>query len=144
LYFRTFKQTFGCRKLRSRSAKNAQLELDWSMLGLWCICLLGQRELQADGSDPASLSAAAAIKALQQTVREYRVRPECREETLWSKLRLALLDKYERDGSKTSRDYPRKKKRENIQPPKIDRATKRQIKLAQQVKVKKQEFRLSA
>lgn len=144
LYFRTFKQTFGCRKLRSRSAKNAQLELDWSMLGLWCICLLGQRELLADGSDPASLSAAAAIKALQQTVREYRVRPECREETLWSKLRLALLDEYERDGPKTSRDYPRKKKRENIQPPKIDRATKRQVKLAQQVKAKKQEFRLPA
>ena len=50
LYFRTFKQTFGCRKLRSRSAKNAPLELDWSMLALWCICLLGQRELSASGS----------------------------------------------------------------------------------------------
>jgi IS4 transposase len=52
LFFRTFKQTFGRRKLRSRSAENADLELDWSLLGLWCICLLGQRELAAGGEDP--------------------------------------------------------------------------------------------
>src|SRR5712691_10497071 len=41
VFFRTFKQTFGCRKLRSRSAVNARLELEWSLMGLWCICLLG-------------------------------------------------------------------------------------------------------
>src|SRR5690606_30576676 len=51
LFFRTFKQTFGCRKLRSRSAENAELELDWSLTGLWCICLLGQRELVQHGKD---------------------------------------------------------------------------------------------
>src|SRR5207244_2241671 len=45
VFFRTFKQTFGRRKLRSRSALNAQLELEWSLLGLWGVCLLGTREL---------------------------------------------------------------------------------------------------
>lgn len=144
LYFRTFKQTFGRRKLRSRSAKNANLELDWSIIGLWCICLLGQRELKADGADPASLSPAAAIRAFQQTIREYRVRPERREETLWFKLRLALLDEYQRPGSKTSRNYPRKKKRQYIQPPKVEQATKSQIKLAQHFRAQQQEFRLPA
>jgi len=144
LYFRTFKQTFGCRKLRSRCAKNAQLELDWSMLGLWCICLLGQRELLASGNDPASLSAAAAIKAFQKTIGDYRVRAEWPEENLWSQLRLAVLDTYERPSSKTSRNYPRKKKRGNIGSPQISRAKKEQVKSAQQLKTQQVEFRLPA
>jgi hypothetical protein len=47
VFFRTVKQTFGCCKLRSRTAPNAQLELDWSLRGLGCVCLLGSRELRA-------------------------------------------------------------------------------------------------
>jgi hypothetical protein len=39
LQFRTVKQTFGRRKLRSRTAARASVELDWSMLGLWMIQL---------------------------------------------------------------------------------------------------------
>lgn len=144
LYFRTFKQTFGRRKLRSRAAVNAQLELDWSMLGLWCICLLGQRELAAAGNDPARLSPARAIQAFQKTVRDYRVRPECREESLWMKLRVALLDDYKRAASKTSRDYPRKKKREAIGAPNITRASKQQINAANELKQKQKESRLTA
>src|SRR5262247_2778882 len=58
VFFRTFKQTFGCRKLRSRAAANAQLELEWSLVGLWCICLLGRRELRASSQEPARLSPA--------------------------------------------------------------------------------------
>ena len=49
VFFRTFNQTFGRRKLRSRAAENADLELDWSLRGLWCVCLLTQRELAATG-----------------------------------------------------------------------------------------------
>ena len=76
VFFRTFKQTFGCRKLRSRSAPNAQLELEWSLIGLWGVCLLGNRELRASGHEPLRLSPAAALHAFQRTLREYRVRPE--------------------------------------------------------------------
>jgi len=144
LYFRTFKQTFGCRKLRSRCAENAQLEVDWSMLGLWCICLLGQRELAEGGDDPAGLSPAAAIQALQGTMRHYRLRPECTEEGLWTKLRHALLDDYERAGPKTSRDYPRKKKRQSIGAPTSQPASKQQIAAAEQLKQKQQQNRLTA
>jgi hypothetical protein len=144
LFFRTFKQTFGCRKLRSRSADNASLELDWSLLGLWCVCLLGQRELAESGEDPTWLSAAATIKAFQSTLREYRVRPEIREESLWEKLRIAVLDDYQRNGSKTSRNYPQKKKRQRIGAPKITRASKYQINAAQELKQQQLEERLSA
>ncbi len=70
VFFRTFKQTFGCRKLRSRTAPNAQLELDWSLLGVWCVCLLGKRELRVSGQEPARLSPVAALHACQRTLRE--------------------------------------------------------------------------
>lgn len=144
LYFRTFKQTFGCRKLRSRSAENANIELDWAMLGLWCLCLLGQQELQESGDDPTWLSAAAAIKAFQRMLHEYRVRPERHEETLWAQLRVAVLDGYHRTSSKTSRNYPRKKTREKMGKPKITAATKQQINAAKRLKEKESGFQLSA
>ena len=144
VFFRTFKQTFGRRKLRSRRAENATLELDWSLLGLWCVCLLGQRELAESGQDPARLSPAAAIQAFQSTLRDYRVRPESREESLWSQLQTALLDDYERSSSKTSRNYPRKKKRERIGTPKITKATRQQINATKQLKRQQQEIRLPA
>ena len=144
VFFRTFKQTFGCRKLRSRSAANAKLELDWCLLGLWCMCLLGQRELEENGAYPTRLSAAATIKAFQTTLRDYRVRPESREESLWAKLRLALLDDYQRKGSKTSRNYPRKKQRQRVGAPKINRASNQQTIAAKELKANAPKLRLPA
>ncbi len=144
VFFRTFKQTFGRTKLRSRSAENAKLELDWSLVALWSICLLGQRELVRAGEAPSQLSAAAAIKAVQATMRDYRVRPESPGETLSSMLAHALLDEYERSSSKTSRDYPRKKQRERTAAPKIIQATKTQIATATEVKTINKQIRLAA
>jgi hypothetical protein len=146
VFFRTFKHTFGCRKLRSRSAPNAQLELEWSLIGLWGVCLLGTRELRASGHEPARLSPAAAIHAFHRTLREYRVRPETPAETLWAQLRLARLDDYQRRSSKTSRAYPRKKQRTLIGIPHITRATPHQIAQAQALQHQEEfeEFRLSA
>jgi Transposase DDE domain len=143
VFFRTFKQTFGCRKLRSRSAPNAQLEIEWSLRGLWSVCLLGTRELSASGHDPTRLSPATAIQAFQRTLREYRVRPELPTETLWAQLRLARLDNYRRRSSKTSRAYPRKKQWDRIGIPHITRATEHQVTQAHALQ-HKEEFRLSA
>jgi hypothetical protein len=143
VFFRTFKQTFGCRKLRSRSAANAQLELEWSLVGLWCICLLGRRELSASGQEPACLSPAAALHAFQRTLREYRVRPDTAAETLWTQLRRARLDDYQRHSAKTSRAYPRKKQRTPIGIPHITLATDHQIAQADALQAK-EEFRLAA
>jgi len=144
LFFRTFKQTFGCRKLRSQTAENAKWELDWSLIGLWCVCLLGEAELAASGTDPTRLSPAAAIDAFQDTVGNYRVRPESVEENLWQRFRVALLDDYERSSGKASRNYPRKKQRERMGPPKITPATQQQIHAAKQLKAKGTQKRLTA
>jgi DDE family transposase len=143
VFFRTFKQTFGCRKLRSRSARNAQLELEWSLVGLWCVCLLGQQELRRSGQEPARLSPAAALYAFQHTLREYRVRPATQADTLWAQLRRARRDAYQRRSSKTSRAYPRKKRRPLIGIPQLLLATKQQIARAAALQ-NKGEFRLAA
>ncbi len=144
LFFRTFKQTFGCRKLRSRCAQNAPLELDWSLLALWCICLLAQRELAAGGVHPSWLSAAAAIKAVQSTLRDWRIRPDGPQEHLWPQLSAALLDDYQRDSSKTSRNYPRQKTRQAIGSPKIKLASKQQVDAAKELKQKHSQLQLPA
>lgn len=143
VFFRTFKQTFGCRKLRSRSAPNAQLELDWSLLGLWSMCLLGARELRARGHEPVQLSPAAAIHAFQRTLQEYRVRPETPAETLWAQLGRARLDTYLRRSSKTSRAYPRKKQWDRIGIPHLMPATNQQVIQAYALR-HQEEFRLAA
>jgi hypothetical protein len=143
VFFRTFKQPFGCRKLRSRSARNAQLELEWSLVGLWGVCLLGTRALHLSGQAPARLSPAAALHAFQCTLREYRVRPDTLAETLWVQLRRARLDDYQRRSSKTSRAYPRKKHRTPIGIPHITLATDLQIAQAAALQ-NKEEFRLAA
>ena len=127
VFFRTFKQTFGCRKLRSRAARNAQLELEWVLVGVWCLCLLGRRELSESGQPPARLSPAAALHAFQRTLREYRVRPDTVAETLWAQLRRARLDDYQRHVPKASRAYPYKKRRLLIGIPQITLATEQQI-----------------
>jgi hypothetical protein len=144
LFFRTFKQTFGCRKLRSHSADNAPWELDWSLIGLWCVCLWGQLELAQKGQDPTRLSAAKAIAAFQDTLRDYRVRPEDLADTLGHRLQRALLDDEAKTQSKASRNYPRKKQRERTGPPKLTKATKQQIQIAKQLKKATSKKRLTA
>jgi hypothetical protein len=143
VFFRTFKQTFGCRKLRSRAARNAQLELEWALVGVWCIGLLGRRALRESGQPPARLSPAGALHAFQRTLREYRVRPDTVAETLWAQLCRARLDDYQRHSSKTSRAYPRKKRRPPIGIPQITLATEQQIVQAAALQGK-EAFRLAA
>lgn len=143
VFFRTLKQTFGCRKLRSRSARNAPLELERALVGLWGGCLLGTRELRMCGHDPARFSPAAALRAFQRTLREYRVRPETPAETLWAQLRRARRDEYQRRAPKMSRAYPHKKQRTPIGIPQITLATDHQIAQAAALQ-HHQAFRLAA
>jgi hypothetical protein len=144
LFFRTFKQTFGRHKLRSHAGKNAQLEIDWSLVGLWSVCLLAQRELVQAGEDPRQLSPVAAIKAIQQVMHHYRISPDSPDETLWAMLRCALRDDYQRNSSKTARNYPRKRKRERIGVPKVTVASTLQIAAAHELKTKRFNFQLTA
>lgn len=143
LFYRHLKQTFGARKLKSRSPDAAYAEMTWSFLGLWCMAVYGLKQLHGKGIHPNRLSFAKLIRAFQQMMRDYRheVDKECRLRDL---LLDAVIDEYER-GDKTSRDYPRKKNEKPPGPPNIRAATKREIQLAMQVKQQnKPKIRLTA
>jgi hypothetical protein len=144
VFFRTFKQTFGRRKLRSHKAEHAQLEAEWSLVALWAVCLLAQREIARSGGDPCRLSPAGAIKAIQKVICHYRNRPDDPTESLGSMFRNALLDDYQRTSSKTARAYPQKRKRERTGVPTIASASTFQIAAAKEFKPREREFRLSA
>jgi len=123
LFFRTLKQTFDRRKLRSTGATNAPLELEWSLVTLWGMCLIGEETVRKTGEEIFRTSAAKVLKAFGAAIRDYRVDIEW-QESLKSLLKESLLDDYERAGSKTNREYPRKSQRVKIHEPVIEIASK--------------------
>ena len=65
LQFRTLKQTFGRRKLRSKTPERALVELDWSWLGLALIQLFAVKERLALGEPPGRGGVALAIRIIR-------------------------------------------------------------------------------
>ena len=125
VYYRTVKQSFQRRKLRSNSATHARLELEWSLLGLWAVCLFGQLQPRPKGLRSTTglppLSPIKLLSAIRLTMREYKCVPDNGED-LWTLVSLAVKDDNRRK-RKESYDYPRKKQRDATKPPIIKRAT---------------------
>jgi len=133
LYFRHLKHTFQRRKLRSTSADNALVELQWSLLGLWGMALFAQVEQTKHGIDPLQQSVAGVLRAFRRMLRDY-LHPVERDRSLRDLLRRALRDGYQRK-NKTSRDYPRKKQADPpAGPPEIKTATAIQIRQARELR----------
>jgi hypothetical protein len=103
LQFRTVKQTFGRRKLRSRTPARAFVELDWSLVGLWLIQLFAVKEQLEIGAIPERCSVALAIQVIRETFRRWWERPD---QALATKLQAATKETYERHGSKKARYCP--------------------------------------
>jgi len=143
VFFRSFKQTFDRRKLRSTSPDNALLELDWSLVGLWVVYLMAVANLIKQGESPHRVSVAGALDAVRTVMRDYRWRPEPGKD-LWSLLSQALIDTYVRRGSKAARNYPRKKNEKPARKPLILSARREQVKFAKELKARQQEKRLTA
>ena len=143
VFFRSFKQTFGRRKLRSGSPDNAQLELDWSLVGLWAVSLLAVDELIRHGECPHRLSVAGALGAIRMVMRDYKSRPDPGKD-LWTLLSAAVTDSYVRRAAKASRDYPRKKSEKPAGKPTIQRANPQQIKDVKELKANEQANQLTA
>lgn len=129
LFYRHLKQTFEMHKLKSTSPESAYVEMNWALLGLWSMALYALRELRQKGIDPNRLSFAKLIRAFQRIIRDY-LHPVEQKKKLCDLLREAVIDEYQRSNSKTSRDYPRKKKESPPGAPNIQVATKTQMQLA--------------
>ncbi len=102
LQFRTFKQTFGRGKLRSRTADRALVELDWSLLGLWMIQLFAAKEQTPLAIPPDQSSAAVAILIIRDLVRD-RHRAIAGPQIFSQRFRAAVKDNYQRAKPKHAR-----------------------------------------
>jgi hypothetical protein len=120
LQFRTVKQTFGRRKLRSRTPARAYVELDWSLLGLWLIQLFAVKEQQEIGEIPEHCSVALAIQVIRETFRRWWEQPD---EAFATKLQAATKDTHRRHGSKKARYRPNYKDKPSAGKPVVRTAT---------------------
>jgi hypothetical protein len=121
LQFRAVKQTFGRRKLRSHTPERAQVELDWSLIGLWLIQLFAVKEQIEIGEIPEKCSVCLAIQIIREMMQKAA---EKSEQTLGEKLRVAQKDSYQRKGSKKARYRPKYKDKPTAGHPKVVRATR--------------------
>ena len=117
VFFRSFKQTLGHRKLHSRSPEMAQEELHWALTALLLLGLMSVDGLANKGRTASNLSVANAlgkVRFAMRTNRRWRFSGDLRV-----LLADAVKDSYKRRGSKKARDWPHKKKESPPGAPKI-------------------------
>lgn len=102
LFYRTLKRTLGCVKLRSKAARRARIELEWTMVALTIATLLGIDAAVTRRRDPRRLSPARLIRTLREALRGDASRPRARA-TLQRALADCRKDSYRRKASKHSR-----------------------------------------
>ena len=132
LFYRHLKQIFQRRKLRSSSAANAALELEWSLVGLWAMGLFACVEMARAKIPLRRLSVAGVLRTFRRLMRD-DLHPADPKRSLCQQLREALVDEYVRK-NKQSRDYPRKKKHTRTGPPNIVQAAPKQVRQAKTLK----------
>ena len=131
VFFRHLKQTmdFGC--LSSRTPETSLNEQNWRFVSFWMLQrIVVTHQITAD-QDPRRFSAARArreIREVLQLMQQQRNGPSLRNRCLQSQ-----TDNYQRTGTKTTRNWPRKKNDTPPKPPKTRTATKREIQNAKRL-----------
>ena len=134
LFFRTLKRTLGYHKLQSKSGRRARIELEWAMITMTVVTLMGIDAAFQHGVDPRRLSPARLIRTLRIFL--LRGGAECPSKghlALALGLTSDLKDNYDRRRPKRSRHRPKTKSTPKpliLKPPKIRRATTEERKLA--------------
>ena len=103
LFYRTFKRTLGCAKLRSKAARRATIELEWALVTMTLMTLLGVDALVKRRRDPHRISHAQLLHMLRIALRtppSSRLNTGC---TLKRALGRCLKDAYTRRKPKHSR-----------------------------------------
>jgi hypothetical protein len=127
LHFRAVKQTYGRGNLRSRNADHALVELEWSLIALTMIQLLGIREQQKIDIPPEQSSVAQAIAAIRHAIDTWNEHVP-RSSSMTLQLRDATKDEYIRTKSKTARYQPNYKDKPTTGGPELVNATRAQKK----------------
>ena len=122
LHFRAVKQTYGRGNLRSRNADHALVELEWSLISLTMIQLLGIREQQKIDIPPEQSSVAQAIAAIRHAIDTWNEHVP-RSSSMTIQLRGATKDESTRTKSKTARYQPNLKDKPTTGGPEVVKAT---------------------
>jgi hypothetical protein len=145
VYHRSFKQTLQRRKLLSRTPQTCLAEAQWTVLGLWLLGLMSVTPGIPQRRHPRRWSVARSRDAVRRAMGD---RPAGRHapgnKSLQRVLLAAVHDHYLRRGSKTARNYPRKKQEKPPGPPKTQAANSREIKRAKTFPPPKIELRWTA
>ena len=122
LHFRAVKQTYGRGNLRSRNADHALVELEWSLIALTMIQLLGIREQHKIDIPPEQSSVAQAIAAIRHAIDTWNEHVP-RSSSMTLQLRDAIKDEYIRTKPKTARYKPQLKDKPTNSGPELVTAT---------------------
>lgn len=134
--YRNLKETFGRRKLKSRSNQAARVELQWSLAGLWAMSLYSVQQLVTAGHPPHRMSCAGVLRVFRRTIRDW-LHPIQQAATMCDCLKNALIDQYQRQ-QKGSRGTPRKRTAKPPGLPRIINATDRHKEAIRILKAAKQ------
>jgi hypothetical protein len=111
VFHRSFKQTLAQHKLRSVCPAQAKRELAWALMGYLILGLWSVQALCEAGQDPLRWSVGASLRVVRGAIRRGG---RLGRGTLARFMRQAVKDSYVRTGSKSARNWPRKK---NDRPP---------------------------
>jgi hypothetical protein len=136
LFFRTLKPSLGYSKLQSRAGRRARIELEWALIAMMIMTLMGLDSASRRLIAPGRLSPAHLI----DTLRHFLLRGACKNPSkgcpaLNRALVSALKDEYNRRKPKRSRHRPKTKSTPKplvLKPPKMRRATREERELAMQ------------
>ena len=122
--YRGLKQTLGRRKMLSDSPHNAQVELDWTVVGHWMLgLLLWEHRVEKVPVTRGLVQALRLVRAAMAGRGDRRV-PFV---TAWNQL---TVDRYRRRGPKKARDWPHKKNEPPCGTPYLRMATAQEIRMA--------------
>lgn len=125
LFYRTLKRTLGRAKLRSKAARRARIELEWTLIALMIATLFGIDAIVKQRCDPRKLSPAQLIRTLRDALRHGHSGRLSTHAILERALGECLRDSYCRRRSKQSRHRrtTRNTPAKHLQPPIVCPAT---------------------
>jgi len=130
--YRSLKETMQHRKMASDSPRNAEMELDWAMVGLWMLGLMALEAQRKSGRAPSCWSVAEALRVVRRAIRKPKARH--RKGGVMRQLRDAVKDTYQRHSSKNARHWPHKKKEKPPGAPKTRTASRSEVRKAKELR----------
>ena len=103
LFYRTFKRTLGCAKLRSKAARRATIEFEWTLVAMTIMTLMGVDALVKRRCDPHQISHAQLLRTLRDSLRAPTSSQPNTGRSLMRALGRCMKDSYTRRRPKQSR-----------------------------------------